>query len=45
MEKLNKQKPTIKLSEEIKKKLDKIKLVPSETYEHVIIRLLGEVSK
>jgi len=33
-------KTTIKISEKIKRELDKIKVHPRETYEQVIIRLL-----
>lgn len=39
--KTQKQKPKIGVSEELKKKLDKLKLVKSETYESVIERLVN----
>jgi len=38
-------KTTIKVSESAKRKLDKIKLHPRETYEDVILRLLEETQK
>jgi len=36
---------TINLSDETKAKLDAIKIVPRETYEEVIIRLLDQKKK
>jgi len=39
------EKTTIKLSYRTKRKLDKIKIHPRETYEDVIIRLIKKVRK
>ena len=38
-------KTTIKISEETKKKLDRNKIIPMETYENVVIRLLKKAKK
>jgi predicted CopG family antitoxin len=39
---INEQKPTIKVSDEIKDKLTKYKIIPEESFESVIIRLLDK---
>lgn len=36
---------TIKLSQEVKAKLDKLKVHPRETYEDVVKRLIGKKQK
>lgn len=41
----HKQKPTIRIAEELKKDLDKAKLCPTETYESVVERMIKERKK
>lgn len=39
---MNQQKPTIKISDDVKARLESVKIIPAESFESVIIRLLDK---